>query len=58
MTPVNPSSLGRAGGLLRRYPGGTENRSIFATVFGSISNIRAACRWLIPSTWQARRTRA
>ena len=58
MRPVNPSSLGRTGGLLRRYPGGTENRSIFATVFGSIPNSRAACRWLIPSTWQARRTRA
>src|SRR4051812_2315002 len=58
MRPVNPSSLGRTSGLLRRYPGGTENRSIFATVFGSIPNSRAACRWLIPSTWQARRTRA
>jgi hypothetical protein len=44
--------------LLRRYPGGTEKRSIFATVFGSMPNTRAACRWLIPSTWQARRTRA
>jgi hypothetical protein len=45
MTPVNASSLGRAGGLLRRYPGGTENRSIFATVFGSMPNSRAARRW-------------
>jgi hypothetical protein len=58
MTPVNPSSLGRAGGLLRRYPGGTEKPSIFATVFGSMPNTRAARRWLMPSTWQARRTRA
>jgi hypothetical protein len=33
--PVNGSSLGRAGGRLRRYPGGTENASIFATVRGS-----------------------
>ena len=58
MTPVNASSLGRAGGLLRRYPGGIEKRSIFATVFGSMPNTRAARRWLMPSTWQARRTRA
>jgi hypothetical protein len=58
MTPVTPASLGRTGGLLRRYPGGTEKRSIFATVFGSMPNSRAACRWLTPSTWQARRTRA
>jgi hypothetical protein len=34
--PVNGSSFGRAGGRLRRYPGGTENASIFATVRGSI----------------------
>ncbi len=27
-------------------------------VFGSMPNSRAACRWLMPSTWQARRTRA
>ena len=51
-------SLGRSGGLLRRYPGGTENRSILATVLGSMPKIRAASRWLIPSAWQARRTRA
>ncbi len=38
--------------------GGTEKRSIFATVFGSMPNTRAARRWLMPSTWQARRTRA
>ena len=57
-TGASGSSLGRAAGLLRRYPGGTEKRSIFATVFGSMPNTRAACRRLIPSTWQARRTRA
>jgi hypothetical protein len=37
----------RAGGRLRRYPGGTENTSIFATV-----------RRLSPSTCSARRTSA
>jgi hypothetical protein len=36
--PVNGSSFGRAGGRLRRYPGGTENASILATVRGSIPN--------------------
>src|SRR5437588_10931538 len=30
MIPVNGSSFGRAGGRLRRYPGGTENASILA----------------------------
>lgn len=58
ITGTSGSSLGRSTGLLRRYPGGTEKRSIFATVFGSMPNSRAARRWLIPSTWQARRTRA
>src|SRR3984893_18103737 len=52
----NGSSLGRAGGRLRRYPGGTENASIFATVRGSMPNRRAASRRLIPSTYTARRT--
>ena len=32
MIPVKGSSFGRAGGRLRRYPGGTENASILATV--------------------------
>src|ERR1700687_5729945 len=36
MIPTNRSSLGRAGCRLRRYPGGTENASIFAAVRGSI----------------------
>ena len=36
MIPAYGSSFGRAGGRLRRYPGGTENASIFATVRGSI----------------------
>src|SRR6202158_5675929 len=56
MIPTNGSSLGRAGGRLRRYPGGTENASIFATVRGSIPNRRAASRRLSPSTYTARRT--
>jgi len=47
--PVNRSSFGRAGGRLRRYPGGTENASIFATVRGSIPKRRAASRRLTPS---------
>src|SRR5258705_7852520 len=56
MIPTNGSSFGRAGGRLRRYPGGTENASIFATVRGSIPKRRAASRRLIPSTYTARRT--
>src|ERR1700687_1532679 len=56
MIPTNGSSLGRAGGRLRRYPGGTENASIFATVRGSIPKRRAASRRLSPSTYTARRT--
>src|ERR1700726_706695 len=51
--PVNGSSFGRAGGRLRRYPGGTENASIFATVRGSIPKRRAASRRLSPSTYTA-----
>src|SRR3954466_13509869 len=43
------SSLGRFGGWRRRYPGGTENDSIFATVRGSMPNRRAASRRLSPS---------
>ena len=35
MIPTNGSSFGRAGGRLRRYPGGTEKANIFATVRGS-----------------------
>jgi hypothetical protein len=49
MIPVNGSSFGRADGRLRRYPGGTENASILATVRGSIPNCRAASRRLRPS---------
>src|SRR5271156_5756833 len=56
MILTNGSSFGRAGGRLRRYPGGTENASIFATVRGSMPNRRAASRRLIPSTYTARRT--
>jgi len=54
--PVSGSSFGRAGGRLRRYPGGTENDSIFATVRGSIPKRRAASRLLIPSIRTAKRT--
>jgi hypothetical protein len=36
-------------GRLPRYPGGTENASILATVRGSIPKRRAASRWLTPS---------
>jgi hypothetical protein len=36
MVPVNGSSFGRTGRRLRRYPGGAETASIFATVRGSI----------------------
>src|SRR5580700_6674973 len=56
MIPTKASSFGRAAGPLRRYPGGTENASIFATVRGSIPNRRAASRRLNPSTYTARRT--
>ena len=49
MILVNGSSFGRAGGRLRRYPSGTENASICATVRGSMPN------WPIASTWAAAR---
>src|SRR6516165_4808943 len=58
MMPVNGSSFGRTGGLLRRYPGGTEKASIFATVRGAVPNRRAASRRLNPSRLTARRTHA
>ena len=57
MIPTNGSSFGRAGDRLRRYPGGTENISILATVRGSIPNRRAASRRLRPSIRTAWRTR-
>src|SRR5580704_12128511 len=40
--------FGRAGGRLCRYPGGSENASILATVRGSMPNCRAASRRLRP----------
>ena len=40
---MNGSSFDRAGGRLCRYPGGTENATIFVTDRGSILNRRAAC---------------
>ena len=48
MMPVNGSSLGRNGGFVRTYPGGTENFNILETVRGLIPNKSAAARWLIP----------
>ena len=58
MMPVNSSSLGRDGGLVRTYPGGTENFSIFETVRAFIPNRSAAARSLIPSIKTACLTRA
>ena len=58
ITPRYGSSLGRRGGDLRRYPGGAEYFSILLTVSRCSPNTRAASRVLIPSTMQARRTRA
>ena len=58
MIPVNASSFGRRRGMLRRYPGGTENDSILRTVLRSNPNTREAWRVLIPATRHARRTRA
>ncbi len=49
--------FGRFGGWRRRYPGGSECRSIFLTVSRAMPNRLAASRWLRPSTWQASRTR-
>ena len=49
MTPMNPSSLGRNGGFVRTYPGGTENFSILETVLALMPNRSAAARSLIPS---------
>src|SRR5271163_4456943 len=51
MTSINPSSFGRLIAAVRRYPGGTENLSIFFM----LSRGRAASRALIPSR-RARRT--
>ena len=51
------ASFGRFGGWRRRYPGGSECRSIFLTVPRAMPNRLAASRWLRPSTWQASRTR-
>ena len=57
MISVNGASFGRFGGWRRRYPGGSECRSIFLTVARAMPNRLAASRWLRPSTWQASRTR-
>ena len=55
MNPVKPSSFGWRTGAVRRYPGGTENSSIFLTLSREIPKWRAAARSLIPSR-HARRT--
>ena len=57
MISVKGASFGRFGGWRRRYPGGSECRSIFLTVSRAMPNRLAASRWLRPSTWQASRTR-
>src|SRR5665213_3545886 len=58
MVPIQAPNLGRRTGCWRRYPGGTEYRSIFRTVSRANPNILAASRSLILSTITARRTRA
>jgi len=58
MMAMNGSSFGRTTGLLRRYPGGTENCSILLTDRRSMPKSRAASRRLNPSMKTARRTRA
>ena len=55
MIPVNASSFGRFTGAVRRYPGGTENAIILATLSREMLKCRAACRRLMPSA-QASRT--
>src|SRR6056297_772104 len=55
MIPVKASSFGRFTGAVRRYPGGTENAIILATLSREMLKYRAASRWLIPSA-QASRT--
>src|SRR6056297_3459423 len=55
MIPVKPSSFGRLIGADRRYPGGTENAIILATLSREMLKCRAASRWLMPSA-QASRT--
>ena len=57
MISVKGASFGRFGGWRRRYPGGSECRSIFLTVSRAMPNRLAASRCLRPSTWQASRTR-
>ena len=57
MTPLNGSSLGLRGGLLRWHPGGAERLSILRAVSRCSPNTLAASRMLIPSMWQALRTR-
>jgi len=49
ITPLNSSSFGRNGGFLRKYPGGTENFSIFETVLAFMAKRSTAARSLIPS---------
>ena len=55
MSSVNPSSFGRRTAVFRRYPGGTEKRSIFRTLSRNTPKFLAAARSLIPSR-HAKRT--
>ena len=48
MIGMKGSSFGRTVGFDRRYPGGTECSSIFATVLRSMLNSRTASLLLIP----------
>ena len=50
MISVKGASFGRFGGWRRRYPGGSECRSIFLTVSRAMPNRLAASRSLTPST--------
>ena len=49
MSSVNPLSFGRRTRTVRRYPGGTENCSIFLTLSRETPKCFAAARSLIPS---------
>ena len=44
MSSVNPLSFGRRTGTVRRYRGGTENRSIFLTLSREIPKCLAIAR--------------
>ena len=50
MIGMNGSRFGQTTGFVRRYPGGSENRHIFATVSRLKPKPRATSRRLFPST--------